>query len=122
MKSLQEIKDELARHLTSVFAGSERDWHDMIHHDFEYGTGVSKVYSLDQLVDEVAVIFANQTAAAALKNAADNCVVYVVELDRAGDEHLVERCDNQAYVLEDGNVVTIDKGSILNTYNIPDLL
>ncbi|MDV3674472.1 hypothetical protein CMU30_13905 [Elizabethkingia anophelis] len=74
MKRLEDIKNEYALELSEVYKRTFTNWNEMLDTDFERGTGVSKVYDIEQLMDEVAKRYAREVAQASLQKAADNLV------------------------------------------------
>ncbi|MDV3470864.1 hypothetical protein CMU02_08995 [Elizabethkingia anophelis] len=72
MKRLEEIKNEYSLQLAKLFDRKFTSWEGMINTDFEYGTGISKVYDIEQLMDEVAKRYAREVAQASLEKAAEN--------------------------------------------------
>ncbi|MCT4035588.1 hypothetical protein HZQ14_19390 [Elizabethkingia anophelis] len=71
MKRLEEIKNEYALELSEVYKRTFTNWNEMLDTDFERGTGVSKVYDIEQLMDEVAKRYAREVAQASLEKAAE---------------------------------------------------
>ncbi|MDV3706645.1 hypothetical protein CMU55_19265 [Elizabethkingia anophelis] len=69
MKRLEEIKNEYALELSEVYKRTFTNWNEMLNTDFERVTGVSKVYDIEQLMDEVAKRYAREVAKASLEKA-----------------------------------------------------
>lgn len=69
-KSLQQIKDEYAVHLAEIHNRERvfQTWDEMMYTDFEYGNGISKLYSESDLWYNVCILSQQQ----ALKNASEN--------------------------------------------------
>lgn len=60
MKTIDEIKDEYAEHLADVFDRDFSSWKEMIDTDFEIGSGICKIYSIEELMEQVAIRYASQ--------------------------------------------------------------
>lgn len=60
MKTIDEIKDEYAEHLADVFDRDFYSWKEMIDTDFEIGSGICKIYSIEELMEKVSIRYASQ--------------------------------------------------------------
>ncbi|MCT4054979.1 hypothetical protein [Elizabethkingia anophelis] len=107
MKRLEDIKNEYALELSEVYKRTFTNWNEMLDTDFERGTGVSKVYDIEQLMDEVAKRYAREVAQASLEKAAENAELGVVKC---------EDCKCQSNFCTDN--IGILKESITNESNI----
>ncbi|WP_086985209.1 hypothetical protein [Elizabethkingia miricola] len=76
MKRLEEIKNEYALELSEIYKRTFTNWNEMLDTDYERGTGVSKVYDIEQLMDEVAKRYAREVAQASLEKAAENVSLF----------------------------------------------
>lgn len=65
MKTLEQIKDEIAKHL------SDKSWVQLMSYDYEYCLGISKIYSVEDLMDMVAKRYAVNVAVQVLEDAAN---------------------------------------------------
>ncbi|MDV3901200.1 hypothetical protein CMT89_08350 [Elizabethkingia anophelis] len=111
MKRLEEIKNEYSLQLAKLFDRKFTSWEGMINTDFEYGTGISKVYDIEQLMDEVAKRYAREVAQASLEKAAENAKLKLIFTSE-------QFATNDKWKLPDGELIVLDKESITNESNI----
>ncbi|WP_407489191.1 hypothetical protein [Elizabethkingia anophelis] len=90
MKRLEEIKNEYALELSEVYKRTFTNWNEMLDTDFERGTGVSKVYDIEQLMDEVAKRYAREVAQDSLQKAAEN-VTLIEQINGEDFSHWVDK-------------------------------
>ncbi|MDV4113923.1 hypothetical protein CMT20_19195 [Elizabethkingia anophelis] len=83
----------------------------MLDTDYERGTGVSKVYDIEQLMDEVAKRYAREVAQASLEKAAENANIKYHD----GHNKLYKAVK---HVQIGADNIQIDKESITNESNI----
>lgn len=79
MELLEYIKEKHTRRLREVFERDFTSWQEMLDTDYKQGNGVSEIYSLEELMDEVAKLYAKQIAKEALEIAFDGVVNYYFE-------------------------------------------
>lgn len=111
MKRLEEIKNEYALELSEVYKRTFTNWNEMLDTDFERGTGVSKVYDIEQLMDEVAKRYAREVAQASLQKAAENSILKLTF-------NSVKIATSSTWRMPDGKLVELQKSSITNPDNI----
>mgnify|MGYP006268691751 FL=1 len=107
MKRREEIKNEYALELSEIYKRTFTNWNEMLDTDYERGTGVSKVYDIEQLMDEVAKRYAREVAQASLEKAAENAKTKKVL-------GITKRFSGSALVSR----TIVDKESITNQSNI----
>lgn len=117
MSRLEEIKNEYAIQLAEIHDRSFTSWREMMDTDFEFGNGVSKVYDLESLTDEVAKIYTKECIKASLEKASKSANLLVSTFSSKSEYK--ERTDLKDGLWGSYNEKTIvNKESIINQENI----